>query len=156
MQAGPRAGSPNAARYREWIGKGWNATHHYCWGLDEMLIASLNISDENKYSYYLGNAIGDFNYVLKRVSDHFILKPEILSRKGMALSLLERNVEATSVFLSAINLKPDFVYPYIQLSKLYSKKGEIKKAQEILDRGLEHSPNSSLLKEALAELHKKK
>ena len=152
MQAGPRAGSPNGDRYKEYLGEGWHHTHHYCWGLDKMLLAILNVSVENQYRSYLSSAIEEFNYVLKRVSNHFILKPEILSRKGMALSLLEKDNEATHAFLSAIHLKPDYVFPYIQLSKLYSKNGEIEEARKVLDRALEHSPNSPLLKQALAKL----
>lgn len=71
----------------------------------------------------------------------------------MALSLLEGDNEAAHAFLSAIHLKRDFVFPYIQLSKLYSKKREIEEAQKALDRGQENSPNSPQLKKALAKLH---
>ena len=152
MQGGSRAGSPNAHRYKEFLGEGWKHTHHYCWGLDKMLLATLNIADDHQYKYYLGSALTEFDYVLKRVSDSFILKPEILSRSGMALSSLERDAEATHSFLSAIQLKPDYVFSYIELSKLYSKKGKMKEAREVLNRALKHSPNSPRLKEALAKL----
>jgi tetratricopeptide (TPR) repeat protein len=154
MQRGTRAGSPNGDRYKEYLGEGWRHTHHYCWGLDKMLLAFLNATVENQYRFYLSDAIEEFNYVLKRVSDHFILKPEILSKKGVALSLLGKDNEATHAFLSAIHQKPDFVFPYIQLSKLYVKNGEIEEARKVLDRALEHSPNSPLLKQALAKLHR--
>jgi tetratricopeptide (TPR) repeat protein len=156
MQAGPRAGSPKADRYKEYLGEGWIATHHYCYGLDKMLLALLNATVEIQYKHYLNSAIWEFDYVLDRVSNHFILKPEILSRKGMALSSLGRDAEAAHAFWSAMNLKPDYVYPYIQLSKLYSKKGEIDQVKRVLETGLKHSPNSPLLKEALSKLHMKK
>ena len=152
MQGGSRAGSSNAPRYKEYLGEGWRHTHHYCWGLDKMLLATLNIADDHQYKYYLGSALTEFDYVLKRVSDSFILKPEVLSRRGMALSSLERDAEATHSFLSAIQLKPDYVFSYIELSKLYSKKGKMKQAREVLNRALKHSPNSPRLKEALAKL----
>ena len=152
MQGGSRAGSPHADRYKEYLGEGWRHTHHYCWGLDKMLLATLNIADDHQYKYYLGSALTEFDYVLKRVSDSFILKPEVLSRRGMALSSLERDAEATHSFLSAIQLKPDYVFSYIELSKLYSKKGKMKQAREVLNRALKHSPNSPRLKEALAKL----
>ena len=155
MQAGPQAGSPNADRYKEYLGEGWLHTHHYCWGLDKMLQAFLNVTVESQYRHYLNSAISEFNYVLKRVPNDFVLKPEILSRKGMALSFLEKDNEASHAFLSAIKLKPDYVFPYIQLSKLYSKNGENEEAGKVLDRALKHSPNSPLLKQALANLEKK-
>jgi tetratricopeptide (TPR) repeat protein len=155
MQLAPRAGSRNADRYKEYLGEGWRHTHHYCWGLDKMHLALLNVSVESQYKHHLRNAISEFHYVLKRVSDHFILKPEILTRQGMAWSLLGRDAEATHAFLSAIQLKPDYVYSYIELSKLYSKNGKIEEARKVLNSALEHSPNSPRLKPALAKLEKK-
>jgi len=156
LQAGPRAESPDAARYKSYLGADWKHTHHYCWGLDKMLLASLNIPNKVEWRGYLASAVDDFNYVLKyTLGYHYILNPEILSRKGMALSLLGRDAEAANAFLSAIKLKPDYVFPYIQLSKLYSKNGEIEEARKVLDRALEHSPNSPLLKQALAKPEKK-
>ena len=153
LQSGPRAGSPDAARYRGYLGPDWKHTHHYCWGLDHMLLAFRSIRNKMKWRGYLATAVEDFNYVLKYTLGYpYILNHDILTRKGMALSMLGKDYEATHSFLSAINFKPDSVFPYIQLSTLYSKNGEIEKAQEILDRGLKHSPNSSLLKQALAKL----
>ena len=152
----PRAGSPNVDKYKEYFGKGWIHTHHYCWGLDKMLLASLNISVESQYKFYLNSALEEFQYVLKRVSHHFILKPEILSRQGMALSFLGRDVEAIHAFLSAMNLKPDYVYSYIELSKVYSKKEKKEEARKVLNRALGHSPDSLPLKQALAKFHRGK
>ena len=155
MQLGIRSG-PKGDMYKQILGKWWTATHHYCWGLDKIYLAHKYY---DKRGFYLQSAIHEFDYVLKYVENPnstFILKPEILTKKAVALALLGRDDEAIRVFWSAINVKPDYVYSYIQLSKLFSKNGIKDQAQKVLEIGLENSPDSSLLKQALAQLHMEK
>ena len=158
MQLGSRSDSPSlkGERYKQLLGKSWDATHHYCWGMDKFYLAFESYSNKARYTNYISSAIQDFDYILERSDSSFILKPEILTKKGLALSFLGRNAESIHVLHSAIKIKPDYVYSYIQLSMLFLKKGAKNKAQKVLELGLEHSPSSPILKQALAKLHIKK
>ena len=52
----------------------------------------------------------------------------------------------------AIDLKPDYWPPYVQLSDYYKESGQIALAREVLEKALAQSPDVETLKQRLAEL----
>lgn len=149
------AGANDKAMIDEWqakLGQSFFSLHHYCWGLMKANRALLlDIGDQNR-QFYLADAINEFNYVIERASDDFILLPEILTSKGKNLVLLGRGPVAVLMFERAAELKPDYWPPYAQLADYYKGIGEITKAQGVLQKGLSFSPEASALKRRLAEL----
>lgn len=134
------------------MGQTFHALHHYCWGLMELNRALYLSRSEQVRSFYLGAAIGDFDYVLERSSEDFVLRPEILTKKGQSLIALGRGAAAVPILEHAIELKPDYWPPYVQLSEYYKGAGKLDKAREVLEQALLQSPGVESLKQRLAEL----
>jgi tetratricopeptide (TPR) repeat protein len=53
----------------------------------------------------------------------------------------------------AIELKPDYWPPYVQLSDYYKESGQTALAREMLEKALSHSPGVETLKQRLADLN---
>ena len=64
--------------------------HHYCWGLMKLNRALYLARTEQARSFYFRDAILEFDYVLERSPENFILRPEILTKKGQSLIRLGR------------------------------------------------------------------
>jgi tetratricopeptide (TPR) repeat protein len=101
---------------------------------------------------YLAGSIGDLDYMIRNVSKNFVMLPEIHTKKGENLLHLGRATEALSEFQAAIDLKPDYWPPYVAMIDYYKSVGNLKKAREITEKGLEFSPDSKALKQRLAQL----
>lgn len=136
----------------ERLGTTFHALHHYCWGLMKTNRATLLGLNRERRLFYLGDAIGEFDYVIEHASDDFILLPEILTKKGENLARLGRGPTAVLMFERAAQLKPDYWPPYGQMSDYYKEQGDLKKAREALERGLSFSPDAPGLKRRLEEL----
>jgi len=108
--------------------------------------------DGQTRTFYLGSAIQEFDYVLDRTPESFILAPEILTKKGQALIRMGRGPIAVPILEKAIALKPDYWPPYVQLSEHYRASGQIGQAKEVLQKAIEQSPGTESLKQRLAEL----
>jgi tetratricopeptide (TPR) repeat protein len=132
----------------------FNAMHHYCWGLMKLNRALYLARDETARKFYFGAAIPEFDYVLERSPESFVLRPEILTKKGQALILSGRVGPGVSELERAIALKPDYWPPYVQLSNYYKRTGDMGKARSSLEQALVHSPDVRTLKELLADLDK--
>lgn len=109
--------------------------------------------DELARRFYLTDSIGEFDYVITRVSDDFILLPEILTKKGENLILLGKGQVGILELERAIELKPDYWPPYAHLSDYFKSLGDLKMAREILERGLSLSPESKGLLRRADELN---
>ena len=138
-------------QWRALIGPRFEALHHYCWGLMKTNRANLMV-DGKQRQFYLTDAIGEYDFVLEKATDDFILLPEILTKKGENLVRLGRGPAAVVIFERAMALKPDYWPPFAQLSDYYRELGEPKKAREVLVRGLSSAPDTPALKRRLAEL----
>jgi len=139
-------------RWRALIGPLFEALHHYCWGLMKTNRAMLMTHDGKMREFYLTDAIGEYDFVLAKANDDFILLPEILTKKGENLVRIGRGPTAVLNFERAMALKPDYWPPFAQLSDYYRELGEPKKAREVLVRGLSSAPDTPALKRRLAEL----
>jgi tetratricopeptide (TPR) repeat protein len=132
----------------------FHAMHHYCWGLMKLNRALYLARTEQSRTFYSSGAVGEFDYVLERSTEKFVLRPEILTKKGQALVLSGKGPQGVIELERAIALKPDYWPPYAQLSNFYKKSGDLKKARNYLEQALVHSPNVRSLQELLAELDK--
>lgn len=138
----------------------WTATmgeifvhmHHYCYGLMKANRGLYLTRDALSRKYYLRDAIIEYDYVLNHATRDFILLPELLNRKAEALMRLGEPARAIQLLEEAIDVKPDYWAPYASLSDYYRETGDLKKARELLQAGLEAAPDSKGLTRRLAEL----
>jgi tetratricopeptide (TPR) repeat protein len=139
-------------RWYSMLGQTFNAMHHYCWGLMKTNRGVFLARSEQFRQFYLTDAIADFDYVLDRAPPGFVLLPEILMKKGENLIRLGQDGNGNLQLQRAIALKPDYWPPYAVMSDYYKKKGDLKNAREVLEKGLLASPDAKALKERLANL----
>jgi tetratricopeptide (TPR) repeat protein len=148
-------GGNNQAQIDHWysvMGETFHAMHHYCWGLMKLNRALYLARSPQIRSFYFGDAILEFDYVLERSSENFALRPEILTKKGQCLIALGRGPVAVPILEHAIELKPDYWPPYVQLSDYYKSSGKIDMAREMLEKAISQAPGVESLKQRLAEL----
>jgi tetratricopeptide (TPR) repeat protein len=152
-------GGNNGAEIKRWsslMGPTFNAMHHYCWGLMHTNRAIFLAPTKQLRNFHLSASINEFDYVLRRASDDFVLLPEILTKKGENLIRLGRGPLAVGELERAIAVKPDYWPPYVVLSDYFRDSGDIGKAREVIERGLAAAPDTQALKKRLAELQKSK
>jgi len=126
--------------------------HHYCWGLMKAHRGMLMARTERASTHFLSNAVQEFDYVIERSPQDFVLLPEVLAKKGQALLRLGRSPAAMMAFERAIEIKPDYWPPYAHASDYYKEIGQFEQARELLNRGLASAPNTSALQRRLTEL----
>ena len=136
----------------ERLGPTFHALHHYCLGLMKTNRAVLLTLDPIARRFYLADSIIEFDYVITRAADDFLLLPEILTKKAENLVLLGKGPLAVFEFERAIEIKSDYWPPYAYLSDYYKQAGNTKKARELLDAGLAQVPDAKGLQRRLAEL----
>jgi len=134
------------------MGPSFHHIHHYCAGLINANRALLLARDAMTRRFYLNQAVSEYDYVIHRSADDFILMPEIVTKKGEALVKLDKGPVAVLEFERAITLKPDYWPPYANLSDYYKDSGDPKKARETLESGLAKLPDEKALQRRLAEL----
>jgi tetratricopeptide (TPR) repeat protein len=89
---------------------------------------------------------------IDRVMELEPLTSERLARRGQALSALQRDTEAQSAVLAAIQLDPYNLPAYTALVDVVRKTAEFDKARNILKAALLRSPESSFLRLTYADL----
>jgi tetratricopeptide (TPR) repeat protein len=134
------------------MGETFESMHHYCWGLMKLNRALYLARSQQARTYYFGDAIREFDYVLERSSENFVLRPEILTKKGQALINLGKGPLAVPILERAIELKPDYWPPYVQMADHYKASGQIALARETLEKAIAASPGVETLKQRLVEL----
>jgi tetratricopeptide (TPR) repeat protein len=148
-------GGNNQAEINRWhliMGDTFEAMHHYCWGLMKTNRAMLFARNKQTRMFYFGDAIDEFDFVIRRAKPDFVMLPEILTKKGDNLIRLGSGPRAIPELQRAIELKPDYWPPSAVMSDYYKATGDIKKAREVLEKALSFSPNAKALKTRLAEL----
>ena len=134
------------------LGPTFEHVHHYCFGLMKTNRAVLLSTNVQVRDFYLTDSLKEFDYVLERSSENFVLLPEILAKKGENLLRLKRAPLAMMEFERAVSLKPDYWPPFAQMSDYYKSIGDNAKARESLERGLAGSPDAPALTRRLQEL----
>jgi tetratricopeptide (TPR) repeat protein len=126
--------------------------HHYCWGLEATHEALYFERSKLGRDRKLTSSLSEFNYVIRNVQPDFALLPEILTKQGQNLILLDRAPEALPVLSRAIGLNSRYWPPYAALSDYYRDAGDSAKAREWLEKGLKEVPDANALKRRLADL----
>jgi tetratricopeptide (TPR) repeat protein len=138
--------------WRDMMGAPFNHIHHYCFGMIKTNRAMFWTVEQHYRTFYLRDAIKEFDYVLERVPKDFVLVPEILTKRGENLVRLGQGPIAVLDFEKAIDTNPGYWPPYAQLSDYYAKSGDVDKARKTLEDGLKSSPDASGLQRRLAAL----
>jgi tetratricopeptide (TPR) repeat protein len=112
---------------------------------------ALILSHGNR-SFNLEDSLREYDYVITRAPTEFVLLPEMLTRKGENLILLDRPAEAAIALLRAIELKPDYWPPYTVMSDYFKKIKNNSTAREWIQKGLAASPKAEALRRRMTEL----
>jgi tetratricopeptide (TPR) repeat protein len=139
-------------RWKGVLGPTYIHTHHYCWGLMKTHRGAYLARSSFARQHYLSDAVTEFDYVIARAPEDFVLLPEILSRKGENLKSLGRGGVAVLAFERALQIKEDYWPPYAHMSDYYRDLGDRVKAREMIERGLSKVPDAPALKRRLSEL----
>jgi len=139
-------------RWYAYLGPTFNNMHHYCWGLMKTNRAMLLARSANTRSFYLHDAIKEFDYVINPAPDDFLLLPEILTKRGENWIRLGRSSVGLLDLERAISLKRDYWPAYAIMSDHYAGAGDTTKAREVLQSGLEQSPDAVSLQRRLRDL----
>ena len=148
-------GGANAAERQRWVevlGPTFEALHHYCFAMMKTNRAILLARDARVKQFYLTDSISEFDYVIERSSEDFVLLPEILTKKGENLFRLNRAPVALLVLERAAELRPDYWPPFAHLSDHFKSLGDVAMAREWVERGLVGSPDAVALSRRLKEL----
>jgi len=126
--------------------------HHYCAGLGSTNRALYFSSTKQDRNFELSQSVREFDYVLERVPADYVLRPEILTKRGENLLRLGNGPEGALDLNRAIELKPDHWPPYAALSDYYKELGDLRSAREWAEKGLAAAPGTKALQRRLAEL----
>jgi tetratricopeptide (TPR) repeat protein len=148
-------GGNDSAEIERWLqkmGPTFLHMHHYCWGLMDANRAAFWAKTPQDRAHNLYQSIREFDYVIQRAPPDFLYLPEILTRKGENLILLDKGPEGVGELRRAIYIKPDYWPPYAAISDYYKNTGEPGKAREWLQKGLSAAPDAKVLSRRLSEL----
>jgi len=148
-------GDDSKEEYKRWhamLGDTFRAMHHYCWALMKTNRAILLTRTRKYRQFYLEDSILEFDYVLRYTPENHVLLPEMLTKRGENLIRLDRVSPGLQDLTRAIELKADYWPPYAVMSDHYKATGDVRKAREVLEKGLSFSPDAKALKTRLAEL----
>ncbi|WP_298825154.1 hypothetical protein [uncultured Piscinibacter sp.] len=149
----PGGADPDSrARWLGTLGPTFEHLHHYCFGLMKTNRAVLLSRDSQTTQFYLRESLREYDYVLDRARPDFVLLPEVLSKKGENLIRLKREPLAILEFERAASLRPDYWPPFAHMGDYYASIGDRAKAREVLQRGLQGSPDAQALKRRINEL----
>lgn len=133
------------------LGRGFQDIHHFCAGMNFLRRANRAPTNEVR-RFNLKRTVTNMNYMIDHSPPDFVLMPAVYLYKGRALEGLGRMGAAAAAFGKAIALRPDYVPPYVELSAIFHKTGDEKKAEQVLRDGLKHKPGSRILRRRLSEL----
>jgi tetratricopeptide (TPR) repeat protein len=139
--------------WKEKVGDSFVHMHHYCAGLIKANRATLLARDRDTRQFLLNDAVIEYDYVITRVPETYILLPEM--KKGEALLLLNRGPVGVYYLEQAIELKPDYWPPYAKLADYYQNSGNLRKARETLEAGIAKAPDAQALVRRLESISSK-
>jgi len=143
--------SPEWQAWRDRIGENFIDLHHYC--------AALNFV--NRYwgarsaldrSYYLKEAMDNFNYMVKAAKPGFALLADLYSNRGDVFKLQGQPGQAMLDYDQAIKSNPHLIRPYLQLIDLYQREKKHNKSLEVATDGLRNNPDSKAMQRRYLEL----
>lgn len=138
--------SPRANHWVGLMGPSFWDMHHYCWALLNMRRASMSSSAQTRKGLW-ESAAGDIQYVIKNSAPNFVLLPEILVTLGGVCVQLSNVSCAYDSFGKARELKPDYWPAYSDWADVLIKSGQKNQAKTLVKTGLEHVPDSKVLRD---------
>ena len=145
-------GSPEWARWERLLGPGFLHMHHYCFAQNFIRHASLPSTKRTDRLGIYRMALGDLDYMLDKTPPNFLLRPEILVKKGQTLAKIGNTAEAVRTLTAAIEAKPDWDGGYVALSDFYRDLGKKGDAIAVAEKGFQVVPSSRPLARRLSEL----
>jgi tetratricopeptide (TPR) repeat protein len=141
----PFYGHGRSEDYRKHFGPTWSAMHHYCFGLEAAYLASSEDNRDRRRHHYR-QAVLEFDYVLARSPDDFVLKPDLYTEKGAALEAIEDHVGAVESYTEAVRLDHEHEPAYLGLSSCFEELDDPQTALEIVQVGLQRIAGSDALR----------
>jgi tetratricopeptide (TPR) repeat protein len=150
--------SPQSAEWKGWrdrIGSNYIDLHHFCAGIN-FVNRYWGARTAKDRSFYLQNALNNFDYMVKAEKPDFTLSAELYSDRGEVFKLMRRPAEAVKEFNHALSIDPRFVKSYLQLAELNVAGKSPARALEVVTEGLRRVPDSTALQRRYLELGGKK
>lgn len=141
----------NVEKWKRALGSIYEHVHHYCGALVYIsrYYRSTNPQDRK---FFMNNIITNLNYMTSHADQNSPLMPEIYSTKGRFLMLDGRISEGLGELLHAIQLKPDYIAPYLTIADYYTQNKNKQDALKILRKGLHNAPSSPILRQRYQKL----
>lgn len=133
-------------------GVGWEHAHHWCDCVRFRYRAVKSIGDKAAFGHNMNEAVAGCDYVIRAIRPGSRILPRVHVDKGRALKLRGDSAAAAQEFQRAISLDPAESSAYSELSLLQEEGGQKSAARETVTRGLQHSPESKLLRNRYVEL----
>lgn len=134
------------------LGESFRAMHHYCWGLVNLQEAGRASTSAPHRQHLYRSAISNIDYVLERSDESFILRPELLTRRGETQAKLHQLGQAEASFREAFRLRADYWPAYKGLAEVYLQQRKPNLARETLETGLSKVSEKRVLRRMLDEL----
>ncbi len=144
------------ARALQWEKRlaGNGGIHHYCAGLFTYNLAWKTNNNQDRINR-LKQALNEMSYPFNHgIAPNFVLLPKMYYDMGKVQEALDDYQSAIESYQKSVQKNPKVWMTYAALSDLLSKLNKNKEAIEILEKGLEHKPNSKPLLKRLAKLKK--
>lgn len=130
----------------------WGHMHHFCDCIRFRHRAMASMGDRNRFKFNITEAIGGCDYVLRKASSGFAMRPHIHVEKGRALLLGGDKLAAEQEFRRALQMNPAVVPAYVELAQLLHATGRASDALDILGRGLRHNPKNRQLQKTYLDM----
>lgn len=140
------------AKWSAVYGEAFNSFHHYCWAFIYLMRADRHSTADRDRQNLLINAYDEIAYVLRATPPDHVLLPEMLTKQGMILRRQGRIKEAIDRLERAAALNPKYWRAYTELAQCYLAQNDKRKALEVVEEGLTHSPDSRALAVWLKDL----
>lgn len=121
--------------------------HHYCWAILSVNRSRKALLSKEQRTSLLESAFHDYNYVINKAPDTFILLPEILTKLGELHLLRKDPNKANEAFIKARQLNPSYWPAYTHWIEYLIHIRDFANASTLLEEGLRNSPDSKVLKD---------
>jgi len=148
----PGVSDSDKERWKRFMGENWYPMTHFCLGLNFANRANQNITDVVAKRFNLQSAVGEFKYMIDRMTPDWPYRGKILVENGRILERQGRRMDAIAQYRRAIAIQPEYVRAYTALSRMFEKQGDVDTARQVLLDGLQQSPDSKSLKRRLGAL----
>lgn len=144
--------APDTPKWVALMGEDFFHSHHYCYGLRNILRAENAGVNSVRGKDLLKRALSEFAYMFRNCSPAMPLMPEIYLKEGEVHLMLGNIVDAGNAFERSRKLKPTYWPAYTRWTDVLISLKQVAAARALLLDGLAHSPDEPELKKRLADL----